>query len=242
MELPIDLLSVLLVTGIVFTGTLLQSSLGFGLGPIAVPLLVLVHPAFIPGPLLLSALALTLLMARRDHRSIHIQGVKWAIPGRVAGAIFGASLLSIIPEDSMSALFGAMVILAVFISFSKIKLTLKPLNIFSAGTLSGLMGTTSAIGGAPMALVYQNQKGPEIRGTLACIFIFGTIISISSLVVIGRFGLREVYMALILLPGILLGFWSSRLTVRLLDKGLTKPAILTVSAVVGIIVLIKSLL
>ncbi len=240
MPFPIHVSTVVLVMTIVFIGTLLQSSVGFGLGPIAVPLLVLIYPGFIPGPLLLSALILTLLMAWRDHRSIHIQGVKWAVPGRILGSILGAELLVVIPNNSLNILFGTMVLFAVLISFSGLQLRLKPWNIFAAGTFSGLMGTTSAIGGAPMALVYQRQKGPEIRGTLSSIFVFGTLIAILSLVLIKRFGMAEIRLALILIPGILLGFWASRWTSRLLDRGLIRPAVLVISALAGVAVLIKA--
>jgi uncharacterized membrane protein YfcA len=104
------------------------------------------------------------------------------------------------------------------------------------------MGTTSAIGGAPMALIYQHQKGPQIRGTLSSIFVFGTIISVITLAVVGRFGLKEFKLTLELLPGVLLGFFVSRYTSRLLDKGLIRPAVLAVAAAAGIIVIFKSLL
>lgn len=242
MEFLADILNIFFVTAIVFVGTLLQSSIGFGLGLISVPLLVLFRPDFIPGPLLFSALILTLLLALRDHSSIHFQGVKWAVPGRIVGAFFGVCILNVIPESGLSLLFGIMVLLAVLISFRGLKLHIRPGNLFTAGAFSGLMGTISAIGGPPMALVYQNQKGPEIRGTLSSIFVFGTIISLFSLAVIGRFGLHEIRLGLELLPGVLLGFLVSRYTSRLLDKGMIRPAVLTASAAAGIMVLLKSLL
>lgn len=242
MELPLGLTQILLVFIIVFSGTLLQSSIGFGLGPLAVPLLVLIDPYFIPGPLLLSALVLTSMMAWRDHNSIHPKGVIWAIPGRIAGSVLGAAVLVIIPRDNLSLLFGSMVLLAIIISISGIHPRITPLSIITAGVFSGLMGTTSAIGGAPMGLVYQDQKGPQIRGTLSLIFVFGTIISLVSLLVIGHFTLFELKLALILMPGIFAGFFVSRKTASILDKGLMRPAILSVSGLAGLAVIIKSIL
>lgn len=242
MELPLGLFQITLVFIIVFSGTLLQSSIGFGLGPLAVPLLALINPYFIPGPLLLSALVLTSMMAWRDHHSIHAQGVLWAIPGRIAGSVLGAAILIIIPRESLSLLFGSMVLLAIIISISGIHPKISPLSILTAGTFSGLMGTTSAIGGAPMGLVYQDQKGPKIRGTLSLIFVFGTIISLVSLIVIGHFALLELKLALILMPGIFAGFFVSRKTASLLDKGLMRPAILSVSGLAGLTVILKNIL
>ncbi|MBN2245603.1 MAG: sulfite exporter TauE/SafE family protein [Candidatus Aminicenantes bacterium] len=242
MELHLGFIQILLVFLIVFSGTLLQSSIGFGLGPLAVPLLALIDPNFIPGPLLLSALVLTSMMTWRDQNSIHTQGVIWAIPGRLAGTILGAAILVMIPKESLSLLFGSMVLLAIIISVSGIHPKISPISILTAGVFSGLMGTTSAIGGAPMGLVYQDQKGPKIRGTLSLIFVFGTIISLVSLLIIGHFALLELKLSLILMPGILIGFLVSRKTANILDKGLMRPAILSVSGLAGLAVIIKSIL
>lgn len=242
MELHLGFIQILLVFLIVFSGTLLQSSIGFGLGPLAVPLLALIDPNFIPGPLLLSALVLTSMMTWRDQNSIHTQGVIWAIPGRLAGTILGAAILVMIPKESLSLLFGSMVLLAIIISVSGIHPKISPISILTAGVFSGLMGTTSAIGGAPMGLVYQDQKGPKIRGTLSLIFVFGTIISLVSLLIIGHFALLELKLSLILMPGILIGFLVSRKTASILDKGLMRPAILSVSGLAGLAVIIKSIL
>ena len=111
-----------------------------------------------------------------------------------------------------------------------------------AGTISGLMGTTSSVGGPPLALVYQKQMGPRIRGTLAVIFIFGAIISIISLAIIGRFGLKEIQAGVILFPGIIVGFLLSSRTARILDRGFTRPAVLLASSISGIIVILRNLL
>jgi uncharacterized membrane protein YfcA len=50
LTLPFGIVDALLIFVIVATASALQASLGFGLGLLAAPLLVLIHPAFIPGP------------------------------------------------------------------------------------------------------------------------------------------------------------------------------------------------
>ena len=241
MEFPLDILSSLMAFGISVSGALLQGSVGFGLGLIGVPLLVLIDPVFVPGPLLLGAFLLNILVSHREHAAIDFTGVKWAIPGRIFGAIFGALMLILVPQGHLSLLFGAMVLLAVGITFSGMDFPPTSKNILVAGTFSGFMGTTSAIGGAPMALVYQKQKGSRIRGTLSVIFSVGTVISISSLVIIGRFGVREIQAALVLFPGIVVGFILSRHTARILDRGFIRIAVLITSALSGTFVILKNL-
>ncbi|MCD6517075.1 MAG: sulfite exporter TauE/SafE family protein [Candidatus Aminicenantes bacterium] len=242
MDFSLTLIESILAFIIATFGSALQGTIGFGLGLIGVPLLVMLNPAYVPGPVLLSALCLTVLIAQRERHAISIKEIKWAVTGRVFGAVIGSYLLTVIPQKNVSVLFGATILLAVIISFSRIKLELNSINLLGAGTVSGLMGTTSAIGGAPMALVYQHQKGPRIRGSLSAIFIFGTIISLTSLIVIHRFGFTEIYAALTLIPGILLGFFLSKRLARILDRGYIRHAVLIASALSGIIVILKNIL
>ncbi|MFW6159883.1 MAG: sulfite exporter TauE/SafE family protein [Acidobacteriota bacterium] len=235
-------LEIILAIGIACLGTLLQGSIGFGLGLIGVPLLVLINPDFIPGPLLLAAFILNILMSTRELHSIDIKGVGWAVPGRFMGAVVGAFILKLLPSEHLSLLFGLMVLIAVVLTSSGLSLSSKPTNIFGAATFSGIMGTTSAIGGAPMAIVYQHEKGPRIRGTLAAIFLFGTLLSLISLTLIGRFGSKELLMTLILLPGIFLGFFLSKKTAGFLDKGHIRLAVLIASAFSGLLIIILQII
>lgn len=242
MDIPVEFINVIIAFFITTIGATLQGSIGFGLGLVGVPLLVLLDPVFVPGPLLLAALCLTLLIAIREHHAVKIQELKWAITGRIAGTVIGAWILTIVPREEISLLFGSMVLLAIAITLSGFNLSLKPANLFGAGTFSGLMGTTSAIGGAPMALVYQRQKGAKIRGTLSSIFVAGTIISITSLAIIGRFGQTELKAALVLIPGMILGFFFSKHTSKILDRGFIRPAVIIASAISGIVVILQNIL
>lgn len=75
-------------------GALVQGAVGFGMALVAAPLLVLIRPQLVPGPLLVSGLALTLLVARRERDSIDLLGVKWGLVGRVPGVAIGALALA----------------------------------------------------------------------------------------------------------------------------------------------------
>jgi uncharacterized membrane protein YfcA len=222
-------------------GSLLQGSVGFGLGLISVPLLVLIDPIFVPGPVLLAAFLLNILIFLRERHAIRIKGLYWAVVGRIVGAICGAMILVAIPQKSLSVMFGVMVLLAIGISLLGFHPKMTSTNIFGAGVASGIMGTTSSIGGPPIALVYQKLKGPTVRGTLSGIFIFGTIISLIALTFIGRFGLREIKATAILIPGVFLGFLLSNRSTKILDRGFIRQAVLITSAISGIVVILRSL-
>jgi len=93
-----------------------------------------------------------------------------------------------------------------------------------------------------MAIVYQNAKGPRIRGTLSAFFVVGVMMSLTALVLVGRFGFAEFSIALRILPGLLLGFVLSRRLAVVLDRGRTRPAVLAFSAVGGIVLVLRQLL
>jgi uncharacterized membrane protein YfcA len=242
MELALTPHSVIIVFLIITVGATLQGSAGLGLGFIAVPLLAIVDQRYLPGPLLLAALVLTIFMSYRDYKSIQFKGIQWVVSGRLIGSTLGAYLLTIVPADYLSILFATMIIMAVILSITGLRLPLNAKNLLGTGTLSGLMSTTSAIGGAPMALIYQYLSGPGLRGTLSSIFVIGTIISLIMLLMIGRFGVTELLLSLILLPGIFAGLFLSKYTTKILDRGFIRPAVLLFSLLSGGALILKSLI
>ncbi|MBN1408173.1 MAG: sulfite exporter TauE/SafE family protein [Calditrichaceae bacterium] len=238
-EFSLVCLDILLAIVIVAFGSVIQGSVGFGLGPFAVPLLFLINPLFVPGPLILAALLLTLLMFFRERADVDFKGLKWAIVGRIVGTLIGAFVLTIISGSQMVVLLAGLVILAVIINASGLKVKAVSWTIFSAGTLSGFMAIVAAIGGAPMALIYQDEAGPKIRSTLSAIFVIGIILALISLVVIGKFGLTEFFASLWMMPGIVIGFLISSRTKKYLDRGYIRTAVLTVSALAAVILVIR---
>ena len=57
----------------------------------------------------------------------------------------------------------------------------------------------------------------------------------------GKFGLRETGLALLLVPGYLLGYVIARPLARILDRGYSRLAVLVLSAVSAVALLMRSL-
>jgi uncharacterized membrane protein YfcA len=223
---------------VVVVGSVLQGAVGFGLGLLGAPLLVILDPSLVPGPLLAAALFLSVLVAFREHRAIDLRGVSWALVGRVPGTFLGAVVVAAIPRRETSLLVGAMVLVAVALVGTGARVARSRPALFGAGTLSGFMATTSSVGGPPIALLYQDTEGGRVRGTLPVSFV-GLVISRGALLV-GRFGsLRD---PLSFLPSaVLVGFalGENRGGSR---SGHTRKAILAASALAGLAVVIEALL
>lgn len=223
-------------------GAAVQGVVGFGLSLTAVPCLILIDPRLVPGPVLCVAIVLTLLIARRERRSIDFFGLKWSLAGRFPGTALGAATLLIVPQERIAILFAILVLAAVALSAARIRIRATAAALAGAGLISGFMATTVAIGGPPVALVLQDYPGAELRGTLSGYFLVGASVSLAALVFVGRFGVEELRLSLNLLPGILAGYWLSSHVRGILDRGHTRSAVLVLSALAALAALGRQLL
>lgn len=235
---PSELAIALLLAAI---GATLQGSVGLGLAVVAAPILLLINPLWVPAPMLLAALVLVLLIAYRDRAHIIAPDVALATSGRLLGTIPAAYAMNLMPGEIYDLAFGAIVLLGVIMSVAGWHVARTPRNVVCSGIFSGIASTMSAVGGPPMALIYQHDRGPAVRGTMSAIFILGTIISIAGLWWAGHFNQTQLAMGLALTPGILLGFALSRRTALWLDGHHIRPAILTVSAASALVILARAI-
>jgi hypothetical protein len=230
-----------LVFLIVALGAVLQGSVGFGLGVFSVPFLLLLAPELVPGPLLAATIAITLLIMVRERRDVRWRDLGWALGGRIFGIWAAVEVLTSLPPDGLAIVSGLFVLVAVALTASGLHFPPKPGVLAGAGFLSGLIGTVVAIGGPAIALVYQRESGPSIRGTLSAYFLVGITMTLLWLGAEGLFGLREIRLAVALVPAVLTGYLASRHVARVLDRGYIRPAILILSAAASIAVVLKQL-
>ena len=227
--------------GFVLLGATLQATVGFGMALIAAPTLLLIYPDFVPGPLMAASMTLTLLVVWSERAHVDLRGMTFAALGRVAGTAVAATFLALASVALFDLAFGVLVVLGVVLSALRPNLVPTRTATAMAGLASGLMGTISAIGGPPMALVYQNAGAAQLRSTLAGFFVLGTTISVAALWGIGRFGVEEAWLALLLCPAMAGGFFlAGPLRRRVSDRAI-RPLVLGLSLVAAALVLWRSL-
>jgi hypothetical protein len=112
---PFDAILVVLCSVAGFT---LQGAVGFGMGMLGSPLLLLIDSRFVPGPILASTMVFTGLLTLRERRAIDFGGVRWAMAGRFVGTFPAVAVLALVPAEQLSLVFGTVVLLAVVISVS----------------------------------------------------------------------------------------------------------------------------
>ena len=233
---PGEILTVVLT---VLFGATLQGSVGFGMGLLASPILILIDPGFVPGPILLSTTVLTVLLVYRERTAIDFHGIQWAMVGRLVGTVLASAILLVVSADQLVLLIGVFILSAVGMSLSGFRFDpIRPVLVV-AGMLSGLLGTIASVGGPPMALVYQHAAGARIRSTMSGFFLLGTILSLGALWYVGRFDAYEIQLTLVMLPSVLTGFVLSKWTAIYVDRGYVRPAVLSVAAGAGLLVIIR---
>ena len=230
------------VTFVMAISALLQGAVGFGLGLIAIPFLIYLDLRFVPGPLLVAALTLHMLVLQRDRSGVNRSGLAMLLSGRLLGTIPAALLLASLPLDSMKILLAAVVLAGAVMGTLHPGGHPTPAVLFGAGAASGFMATAAGLGGPPVALVYQRETGLRLRGTLAAYFIVGTILSLLALTWAGRFGAEELRLSVLLVPGTVIGYFLSRPAAAYLDAGRTRAAVLAVSALAAVSVIVTVLL
>ncbi len=135
-------------------GATLQGSVGLGLAVVAAPILLLLNPLWVPGPMLFAALVLVAMIAYRDRAHIIVPDVALATTGRVLGTIPAAYLMNILPGEFYDLTFSSLVLMGVLMSVTGWHIARPPRNVVCSGIFSGVASTMSPVGGPPMALNY----------------------------------------------------------------------------------------
>ncbi|HKP60718.1 MAG TPA: sulfite exporter TauE/SafE family protein [Polyangiales bacterium] len=221
-------------------GAWVQATVGFGYALLSAPLVALVAPSFVPGAIMVSSAVLSLTTALYERSSIDRNGIGLALLGRIPGVILAGVVAKQLGGADLNTVFGVIVLFAVGLSLSGLRLPLTAASFCGAGFVSGLMGTLTSIGGPPMALVYQDAQAPRLRASLNAYFAAGSCMSIAGLHWAGHFGAKQLWDGAALLPGCALGMLLSLPTRGWLAAGRTRQGVLAVATVAALAVVVKS--
>lgn len=219
-----------------------HGSAGMGFALIAAPVLVLIDPALVPGPLLAAGLTLTVLMAVRERHAVDLKGLGWALVGAGAGCAAAIPVLRALTPTQFAIVFATLLIVAVVMSAAGFHLAPSPKVNIGGGLASGFMGTISTVGGPPMALIYQRESGATLRSTLAVYFTFAGLMSVSALYFAGKMGTHDVVLGGYLAPGLILGYFLSSFTKPFVDQRFLRPMVLVLATAAAVAVVIKAII
>jgi uncharacterized membrane protein YfcA len=200
---------------------------------IAVPILSLLDPRLAPVPEILVILPLTIVMAWRERHAMDLHGVGWIIAGRFPGAAIGVALLAVATRRTLDIFIGAVVLAAVAIIGTGIRVHRTPATKFGAGVAAGTTGLVSSIGGPPVALLYSAEEAARIRSTLAAIFTIGVSITVTVRVATGNVTMTDLEVSAFLFPAVAIGYLVSLGIKDRIPRHAVRASILVVSALAG---------
>ncbi|MFC7400843.1 sulfite exporter TauE/SafE family protein [Citricoccus sp. GCM10030269] len=198
------------LVAIVVVASSLQGSIGFGAGMVAAPAIALVAPELLPALVVMFACLLTLMVTIRERAHLDLAGAGWALLGRLPGSVIGAFMVVVLPVTALSWVVAVSVLAGTGSAFLGWRPAPTRGVLVTAGALSGIMGTSTSVGGAPMAIVWQGQEPARTRGTMSAFFLVGSIVSVVMLALVGAVTWYAVHVFLGLIPAVAVGFLLSR--------------------------------
>jgi len=238
-------IAALSLTGIaaaILLGALVQSVVGLGLGLVAAPVVTLLEPRLMPGALLVTGMVLPLVTLVRERREVDWRGFGWAMPGRLLGTLAGAWVVATVSTRDLGIAVGLALLAAVALTARSLTVRVTRTSLGVAGFASGLTATTSAVGGPPLALLFQHRPAREVRATLASFFVLGGALSLVTLLLWGQLPLEQVLVGLAMVPLLVLGVAAGERLRPHVSAERFRPMLLAVCAASAVVLLARSLL
>lgn len=225
--------TILVAMAIIFLGSFIQTAIGFGMAIVSAPLLIHLSADYVPAPIIIASLLTSILTTLKNRKSIEMGGLKMAIIGRIPGSVAGAWLLLYVSVSTLSLWLGIFVLMSLAVSLLPIRIEPNPKRMAVAGFMSGFMGTSSGIGGPPIALLLQHQEATKLRGNLSAFFLVSSIMSLLIQWVIGYLTLNHLLLTLPLLPAAWAGYVLGQISTKYLSQKLIRHLALTLCFVAG---------
>ena len=238
-EPGLPLVTVIAANVIMSIASALQASVGIGLALLAVPLLALLDPRLVPGPMLLAGSVLALGSACRERHAVDPRSFGLSLLGLATGSVVGALALRAIDAQHLRKIFAMVILLAVVLSVLRLRVRPTRPALFAGAGVAGVMGTMVGIHGPPIALVFQHARPDQARAMLGAFFFVAYLGSVVVLAVFGLFGIPHLTLAAWLLPGVIAGLLVAPRLAGLISPSRLRVAILSISASSAFLLLLR---
>ncbi|WP_232548714.1 sulfite exporter TauE/SafE family protein [Propioniciclava soli] len=229
------------VLALAFIGAVVQGVLGFGLGVVAAPFVAWLAPEVLPAALVLASLPLPLLTLGGEWRATDWRALGWALVGRLPATLVGVFIVAVVPVAGLQILVAASVLLMVGLTLFRVEVPRTGVTLAGAGVLSGITGTTTGIGGPPIAIVLRNDEPAVARATMAAYFMIGSLLTLGALASVGRVSGVPLAAGLAMLPASVLGFVVALGVRRHVTGARFRGAVLAVSSIAAVALLVRAL-
>jgi uncharacterized membrane protein YfcA len=233
---------VLLLGGAVLVGAVVQGSVGFGIVVVAAPFVIWAAPELMPGSMLICGFVMPLLHLVSRWREVDGSSLRSALAGRLLLTPVGVWVVAVSSPRLIALLVGVLVLVVALVSAYAPAFEARPRNLFVAGMLTGVSGTSAAVGGPFVAMTLQHEDPATIRATLAAFFTVGSLASLLGLVVAGELTGSQVRWGAILVPFLVVGFVLAGPVTRRLEGNRMRVAMLVFCLVSGASIILRAAL
>ncbi len=221
---------------------IIQRTTGQAFGTILAGFVTLFAPSYVPAAVILLGAPVTLMSVGLNFRAVRFREITQATIGRLTGAVPAAMLVSVIAGSHLLGLFvGLTILLGIGLSLLGLKVARTPMALGAAGLASGFFGTLTAVGAAPMSLIYQHEEAKVARATLNFFFLVGVTGSIIALATEGLIRVADLYLVAALAPAVILGVVLSGVIAKPMEGRSLRPAALILTTGAALMLLVRSL-
>jgi len=232
--------SFLLANFIILVSSILQMATGVSIGMIIVPFLAMISYELIPAPIVFASIVLTIMMAYKGRANIDTKNLPQIGLGMFIGIFVALFILINTNFKYLGLVYAIFILISIFISIKIKTFTLNYKINYIGGFLAGVMGTTAAVGGQILALLFQNHKLESIKATLSFLY---TLFSIAMLIIFyyyDRFTYHDMVLGFYMMPGFLIGYFISKYFVHYFNPKYTKTVVLSMATLGSVILIVKT--
>ena len=217
-----------------------QATLGIGAALVAGPALTVIDPDLIPGPMLAMVMVVNIRNAVADRQSTDVVAWRRALVGAPVGLGMGVFILAYSDAEALTLLVSSFVLAAVALQLSGLKPPTGITSDYVAGAATAFSSTVAALPG-PMFVIFHGHRTPgTVRGTMASFMLFVTPAILVFLAFDGRFGIRHLFLAAILTPGMFLGLLLGKTLRSKISLDRFRGLILSVASLSAAVVIVRT--
>ena len=225
---------VLLLGAAVLVGAVVQGSVGFGIVVVAAPFVIWAAPGLMPGSMLVCGFVMPLIHLARSWRDVDVGHLVPVLAARLALTPLGVWVVAASSPRLIAALIGVLVLVVALATAYAPAFEPRTRNLLLAGALTGVSGTSAAVGGPFVAMTLQHEPAARLRATLAAFFTLGSLASLIGLAVAGELTTWQLGWGAILAPFLVAGYLLSAPVTRRLDDERLRTFMLAFCLVAGL--------
>jgi uncharacterized membrane protein YfcA len=222
----------------------LQAGTGFGFALMAIPVLSMsVNPVDAIAIVALAGGVMTAHASYRDRKYVDAAVTMRFCIGSLVGLPIGLGLLLLMTETAITAMIGLVVLVSVGAIHFGAHLPNNAPAHWTAGALSGAMMTSTGINGPPLVLTLHAMQLAQrpFRAALSVAFTFQRVMTLILFVLTDALSAHAVWLSLLGIPAILLGWELGNRVFHRLDATRFKRVVEVLLVLSAVFCLIRAL-